>query len=195
MSTGTFADFGRPASIPRALFHDGIVIVGGSLAVACLAQLSVPVPGSPVPFTGQTLGVLLVGAALGSTRGMLCLLLYLGQGLSGLPVFAYGGAGLLHLSGPTGGYLMGFVVAAGVVGFLTEHGWDRRVWTTLLAMTLGTVIILASGLTWLWWMGANHALELAVYPFLPFAGVKILLAGQLLPLAWWIVGKSSKEVR
>jgi biotin transport system substrate-specific component len=147
--------------------------------------------GAPVPVTGQTFGVLMVAALLGRRRGVLCVLTYLAQGLAGLPVFAYGRAGLAAFLGPTGGYLAGFVVAAYVVGALAERGWDRRMPTTVLAMLLGNVAIYACGLTWLLCLDrllgkplGGGMLVVGLLPFLAGDAVKIALAAVLLPAGW-----------
>ena len=147
MITGlTVADLARPSERKLALCYDGAMVVGGSILIAVLAQIAI---GYPVPITGQTFGVLLAAALLGSRRGVLCVLTYLAEGLMGLPVFSQGRSGLGMILGPTGGYLVGFVLAAYVVGSLAERGWDRRVMTTMLAMVLGSVAMYACGLAWL----------------------------------------------
>src|SRR5215510_9056491 len=124
-------------SIARRRELDVALIALGSLVVAIAAQIAIPLPWTPVPITGQTLGVLLVGASLGFRRGALSMALYLAEGASGLPVFAGGAAGAVHLIGPTAGYLWSFPFVAALVGWLAEHGWDRRVWTAVAAMALG----------------------------------------------------------
>ncbi|MCH7520417.1 MAG: biotin transporter BioY, partial [Candidatus Marinimicrobia bacterium] len=135
--------------------------------------------------TGQTLAVLLVGALMGRVRGGVVMLLYLAEGVAGLPVFAGGGAGAAHLLGPTGGYLVGFVVAATVTGYLAERGWDRRFGTTLAAMLLGTVAIFVVGLAWLGlFTGTENLLAMGLYPFVPGAIAKIIVAAALVPQGW-----------
>ncbi len=124
------ADIFRPSVRRYAGVYDAALILGASLLIALSARIAVPVPFSPAPITGQTLAVLLVGALLGSRRGALSVLAYLAEGAMGLPVFAGGGAGILWLLGPTGGYLFGFIAAAFVTGWLAERGWDRRFVTT-----------------------------------------------------------------
>jgi biotin transport system substrate-specific component len=118
------------------LLYDAVLVVTGSVFIALLAQVAIPLPFSPVPITGQTFAVLLVGVLLGSRRGGLGVLLYLLEGAAGLPFFAGGTAGLARLAGPTGGYLVGFVVAAIVVGLLAERGWDRRIWGQVFILGL-----------------------------------------------------------
>ncbi len=190
MNKGSLADLARPAALPHAVLYDLSLALGGSLAVALLAQIAIPLPGSPVPLTGQTLGVLLVGATLGSYRGMLSLLLYLAEGACGLPVFAGGGTFLPA----TAGYLAGFVACAGCVGFLTERGWDRHFFSTLIAMAFGTLLIFAGGVLWLATsIGLGAALAQGFLPFLPAALLKITLSGLLLPAAWTLVGRKNRR--
>ncbi|MCS7251828.1 MAG: biotin transporter BioY, partial [Thermoflexus sp.] len=133
----------------RQLLTDAMLILGGSLFTALMAQISIPLPFTPVPITGQTLAVLLVGAALGSRRGALSIATYVLEGALGLPVFAGGTAGISRLQGPTGGYLIGFVAAALITGWLAERGWDRRPLSTALAMLAGNAVIYLFGLPWL----------------------------------------------
>jgi biotin transport system substrate-specific component len=189
MTHATVADIFRPRTAGRAIGYDLAAALVGSVLIALLAQAAV---GAPVPVTGQTLGVLLVGAALGSRRGALAALMYLAQGAAGLPVFAYGGFGLPYMLGPTGGYLFGFVPAAFVVGALAERGWDRKPLTTVAAMAVGNVVIYAVGATWLaiHLGSAGRALALGVAPFLIGDAIKIALAAALLPGAWKLLGRS-----
>ena len=194
-------------SVPRprtALFDAGLVIVG-SLVIAGLAQVAVHLRF--VPITGQTLGVLLVAAALGTGRGAGAVALYLAEGAVGLPVFAEGRSGVdyLFLQDPlhvTGGYLWGFLVAGAVVGFLAQRGWDRRLGSALGAMFLGNVVIYLIGLPWLaaslgipvveataspcdlTTAAGCDALELGLYPFVVGDTIKLLLAAGILPGAW-----------
>jgi len=185
MIRATYADLLRPSVKRYALLYDAALVIGGSMLVALSAQIAVYVPFSPVPVTAQTLAVLLMGMLLGSRRGSLCLLAYLAEGAAGLPVFAGGKAGLPHLFGPTGGYLVGFVVAAYIAGRLAERGWDRRADTTLLAMALGNAAIYAVGLPRLAaFVGIEKALPMGLYPFLIGDLVKLILAAVLLPVGW-----------
>ena len=191
----TYADILRPATKQRALLYDAALVVGGSLLIALSAQIAIPLPFSPVPVTGQTLAVLLTGALLGSRRGALSLLAYLAEGLAGLPVFSAGRAGLDHLRGPTGGYLVGFIAAAYLVGYLAERGWDRRPLTTALAMLAGNVALYLPGLAWLAkFVGPAHAPALGLYPFIVGDLLKIALATALLPGGWKLLrmGNASK---
>lgn len=166
---------------------DAILVVSGSLVVAALAQVAVVLPFTPVPITGQTLGVLLAGASLGAVRGGLALLLYLAEGLCGLPFFAGGAGGPAALAGPTGGYLVGFVGAAFLVGWLAERGWDRRVPTALAAFAAGQCVIYLVGLAWLAnFVGRERVLTAGLWPFLPGAALKMVAAAMLLPFGWKI---------
>jgi biotin transport system substrate-specific component len=180
------------AVLPRAGFWEqALLVVGFSVLNALAAQVAIPLPFSPVPITAQTFAVLVTGMLLGSRLGAAALVAYLAEGLSGVPVFAGGRAGPLVLLGPTGGYLVGFVASAYVVGWLAERGWDRRPWTTALAMALGNVVIYAAGVTWLAnLLGPTRALEQGLLPFLPGDLLKLILAATLLPAGWRLLGRA-----
>ncbi len=181
----TYADVFRPKVKPYTLLYDILCLVGGSLFVALTAQVAIPLPFSPVPITGQTLAVLLTGVLLGSRRAGLSISLYLLQGAAGLPVFAGGKAGIAHLLGPTGGYLLGFVPAAMLAGWLAEKGWDRRFGTAFTAVLLGNVVIYIFGLPWLaYFVGIERVLVAGCLPFIPGDLMKALLAMMMLPMGW-----------
>jgi biotin transport system substrate-specific component len=165
----------------RRIIHNILLVVGFSLLIGLSAQVAVPLPFTPVPITMQTLTVLLTGMLLGSRLGTATLLAYLAEGAAGLPVFAQGKAGLP--TGPTGGYLIGFVFAAALVGFLAERGWDRRWTTTLLAMVLGSLVIYAFGVTWLSTF-IPDAIAKGMLPFLIGDAIKIIIAIIVLPGGW-----------
>jgi biotin transport system substrate-specific component len=165
----------------RRIIHNILLVVGFSLLIGLSAQVAVPLPFTPVPITMQTLTVLLTGMLLGSRLGTATLLAYLAEGAAGLPVFAQGKAGLP--TGPTGGYLIGFVFAAALVGFLAERGWDRRWTTTLLAMVLGNLVIYAFGVTWLSTF-IPDAIAKGMLPFLIGDAIKIIIAIIVLPGGW-----------
>jgi biotin transport system substrate-specific component len=149
-----------------------------------------------VPITGQTLAVLLLGALLGIKRGSIAVVGYLGLGASGLPVFAGGASGVARLVGPTSGYLLGFVAAAVVVGWLSERGWDRHIGTTALAMVAGNLVIYLFGGAWLaQFVGWQRVLGLGVLPFLVGDVVKIGLAALALPLGWSLIGGRGSSSR
>lgn len=161
------------------LAKDVLLVLGFSVLVALSAQVTIPLPFTPVPITGQTFGVLLTGAVLGSRRGALSLGTYLGIGALGVPVFARSG-------GPaTWGYLAGFVLAAFVVGWLAEWGWDRSYRRSLAAMLVGNVVLYIPGLLWLaQYVGADRAIPLGLLPFIPGDVAKLLLAAAALPTTW-----------
>jgi len=195
MSSVVLADVTMPrswrANANARLLASAALVVVGSVLTALAAQVSIPLPFTPVPITGQTFAVLLVGAALGSRRGAASMALYLAEGLAGLPVFAGGKAGLAVLLGPTGGYLIGFIAAAFVTGWFAERGWDRRPLTTTLAMVLGNVVIYLFGVSWLSvFVGVAKAPLLGMIPFLPGDLLKIVLATIALPGAWWILRRT-----
>lgn len=184
------ADLIRPQARPHGLAYDALLIAAGSLVVAISALIQIRLPFTPVPITAQTLAVLLIGALLGSRRGGLTLLAYLGEGFAGLPVFSGGGFGLAHLLGPTGGYLFGFVAAAFLVGWVAERGWDRRPVTAFAAMTFGNLVIYAFGVGWLAGMvGLSQALALGAAPFVLGDLLKIALGTALLPLGWRVLAR------
>ncbi|MFS8866598.1 biotin transporter BioY [Synechococcus sp. H65.1] len=185
--------------LPRpSRVRDLLLVVGGSLVVAALAQVRIPLPFTPVPITGQTFGVMLVGAGLGARLGFLALLLYLLEGLLGLPFFSGGGAGLKHLTGATGGYLLAFPLAAALMGWFVERwGADRSPWKMAAAMLSCSVLIYALGATWLGvWLNENvgptsvlAVLSKGVFPFIPGDGLKCGLAAVLLPATWRWLGR------
>ncbi len=187
----TMADAARPAALSPArartpaLAYELLLVLAGSALIAVSAWVAIPLPFSPVPITGQTFAVLLVGSALGSRRGAASALAYLAEGAWGLPVFAGGAAGLHVLASTTGGYLAGFVLGAFVCGALAERGWDRRPLSTVASMLLGNLAILVPGLFWLSrFVGPGRVLALGLFPFIPGDVVKIALAAAVLPLGW-----------
>lgn len=184
-TTVTYADIVRPHTRSRALFYDIALIVSGSLLIALTAQIAIPLPFTPVPITGQLFGVLIIPAFLGSRRGILAVAAYLAEGLAGLPFFAGGMAGPAILMGTTGGYLIGFLIAAMVVGYLAEQGWDRKVGSTFLMMAFAVLIDYAFGAIWLsHFVSSSMILDLGVLPFVIGDALKISLAALLLPAGW-----------
>jgi biotin transport system substrate-specific component len=168
------------------------LVIAFAALTAVLAQLRIPLPGTPVPVTGQTLGVLVAGGVLGMRAGALSQALYLLVGLVGLPVFTDAGSGWEVVSGATGGYLVGFVAAAALVGWLVERGEDRHVVTSATAMLAGTAVIYVVGAAWLARTlgvpvvtadGTANAVTLGVVPFVVGDLLKITLAGTLFPAA------------
>lgn len=176
------------AVAPAGVAWRATAVVAGSALIALAAQVRLPLPFSPVPVTGQTFAVLLVGAALGARLGGASAGLYVLEGLIGLPVYAGGDAGLATLAGPTGGYLVGFVVAAAVVGALAQRGWDRRFGSAVLAMLAGEAAIYVFGLAWLARFPLPVGLlDAGLLPFLIGDAYKLLLAALALPTAWRFV--------
>jgi biotin transport system substrate-specific component len=177
-----------PRRLPR-LLTDTLLIVGATILIAASARLSIRLPFTPVPITGQTFAVLLTGMLLGARRGGLALLLYLVEGASGLPVFAGGAAGVGVLFGKTGGYLWSYPLAGALTGWLAERGWDRRPHGAALAMALGSLLILVTGSLWLSLFvgGLTNGFLLGMLPFLPGDTVKLALAAALLPGGWALV--------
>lgn len=168
-----------------------VALIGGAvLLTALLAQVSIPVPGSPVPITGQTLAVMLVGTTMGLRRGAAAMGAYVLLGALGVPIYADGEAGLAVVVGPTGGYLVGFVLAAAVMGRLAERGWDRTPLRMLALGLLGQALIFGVGVPWLALvagMGPAEAIAAGFTPFIVGGLVKAALAGALLPAAWRVV--------
>ena len=173
-----------------AAFHGAAVLFVTVLTIAA-AQVSIPLPFTPVPFTLQPMVVLVGGAALGARLGMTSQLLYIAVGLAGLPVFAASPVlpqGFARLLGPTGGYLMSYPLAAFVAGYLAQRGFDRRYLTSVLAMAAGLAIIFACGVAWIAFgtphAGLSTAVQTGLIPFIPADIVKICLAATVLPAAW-----------
>ena len=189
----TIADFLVPITVAERLdtrVRDSILIVTGALFVY-LTSLVV-VPHEPVPWTGQTFGVLMVGGALGLRRGLLAVALYVLLGYVGLPFFAEGKSGASVILGATGGYLIGFIVAAAVVGRLAELGWDRRIAGAFGAMVVGNVVIYLIGLPWLAVvlnMTPSEAIAAGLTPFIFWDAIKLAVAAGIFPVAWWLIGR------
>jgi len=207
---------GRAGSRSRVAYSVALV-VGGSLAMAGLAQLSIKLPFTPVPITGQTLGVLLIGASMGPLLGGASLALYLVEGWIGLPFFAEGMHGstatLFNPSAllPSAGYLWGFIVAAALVGWLSRRGWDRTLRSAIGAMFIGELALYVVGVAWLAAalnvpmvdsgtvgtcgskLAGCDALELGLYPFLIGDVLKLLLAAVVLPTTWRLLGKPGRS--
>ncbi|MCW2882180.1 MAG: BioY protein [Sphaerisporangium sp.] len=170
--------------IPGAAVRDVLLVTGGAGLTGLTAQISLHTPFSPVPFTLQTLAVLLVGATLGTVRGALSMLLYLVAGAAGVPWYAGHGHGV---GGPAFGYVVGFVFAAALAGELARRGHDRGVAGTIGLMALGNVVIYLFGTSWLaadLQLGAGQAVAAGVTPFLVADALKIAIAAGLLPVAW-----------
>ena len=205
----TLGDFFFPVFLGERLGArlQGLALaVVGAAIVAASAQIVIPLPGTPVPITGQTFGVLLVGAALGARRGLASMALYLALGILGAPVFREGShgverffsatdSGVLQLA-PTGGYLIGMLFAGWIVGRLADLGWDRSVIGTIGAMAIGSLVIYTCGVPWL--AAAAHleiggAIEKGVPPFLFGDAIKLALATAVFPSAWWYVNHGRSD--
>ncbi|MGC6497356.1 MAG: biotin transporter BioY [Candidatus Puniceispirillaceae bacterium] len=170
--------------ISRLLAQLVFILAGGTL-LAASAQFKVMVPPSPVPITGQTLVVLMIGMAFGPRLGAITVIAYILAGLRGLPVFAGGGAGLPVLVGTSGGYLVGFVAAAFVIGLLAQRGMDRSILRTALAMVVGTLVIYLFGFAWLASLiGMEKAFLFGIQPYLWGDAMKLVVAACLMPAAW-----------
>ncbi len=166
------------------------LVVAFSLLTALSAQIVIPV--GPVPITGQTFAVLLTGALLGSRLGAAAMTLYLIEGASGLPFFYGGNWGIHHLMGPTGGYLIAFPAAAFVTGAFAEHGWDRHYLTAVVAMAVGSLVIIFGGFAWLLqFMPPTVAFHAGVSKFIIGDIIKILLAAAVLPTGWALLKRKA----
>lgn len=180
----------------RSLATDLGLIAAGTALTAAAAQISIPM--WPVPITGQTFAVLFVGTVLGATRGAISMGFYMLLGAVGLPIFTAGKSGLAYIAGPTGGYLIGFVLAAVVTGWLAQRQWDRKVLGTFVSFLAGTVAIYAVGLPWLsvalGQLGLPHdlaaTLQAGLLPFIPGDILKAALAAALVPTTWKLLNRS-----
>jgi biotin transport system substrate-specific component len=171
----------------RGIVRNVLFVAGGAALIGLCAQLYVYLPGNPVPITGQTFAVLFVAAGLGLARGVSATMVYAVGGLVGVPWFAQGSSGLVTASF---GYILGFILAAAVVGYLAERGWTSRAWRTVVVMVLGNVVIYVVGVTWLktaTGMGWSKAISLGMTPFLVGDAIKIALAAGAFTAAWAII--------
>jgi len=164
------------------------------------AQISLPLPFTPVPFTFQPMVVLVGAAALGSRLGVASQVLYLALGIAGLPVFAFSPTlpqGMARLFGPTGGYLMSYPFAAFLTGWLAERGFDRRYLSAVLAMICGLAVVFTGGVSWLMIgpprLGLSAALAAGFYPFVVADFVKLLVASSVMPVLWKITGRADQR--
>jgi biotin transport system substrate-specific component len=183
----------RLAVFPRTnALTNVLLVLAGTGFVALAAQVSISLPFTPVPITGQTFAVVLVGASLGALLGLASLGLYVFVGALGAPIYADHTHGWDVLTGPTGGYILGFVLAAVMTGYLAQHRWDRRFSSAVAAMLTGNVVIYLTGLPWLAHeIGTDleGTLEAGLYPFVVGDLLKLYLAGALLPAAWRLVAR------
>jgi biotin transport system substrate-specific component len=204
--TSTNHSFGRFPSMSTAAIHrplvladtlsgsrlrDAALVAGGAGLTVLGAQIAIHVPPSPVPVTGQTLAVVIAGAALGARRGAASQLLYLLLGLF-LPVYSDGASGIDVIWGATGGYIVGFIVAAGLIGWIAERGYDRHRITAMLAFAAGQLAIFAIGVPWLavsTGMSWGDAIHNGFIIFIAGGIMKAVLAGMITPAAWRFVNR------
>lgn len=178
--------------VPSSIVSNAALIVGGAMFVGLLAQISIPLSFTPVPVTGQTLGVLLVGPALGGRRAMASLVLYVAAGLAGVPWFAHGASGY---PSATFGYLLGFVLASYVLGIAAQRGVDRSILRSVPAMLLAEVVVFAFGVTWLKFAldaSVSQAIAWGLTPFVLGEVMKAVVAGLTLPVAWRIADRAPR---
>jgi biotin transport system substrate-specific component len=184
----TLAGYIWPDTASLNWLRAAVLVLLGSLFVAACAQINVPLP--IVPITLQSFAVLTVGAALGWRLGAAALILYAVEGAAGLPVFAQFRAGPAVLLGPTGGYILGFVIAAAFVGWLAQRGFDRNAFKMFFAMLVGAALIYLPGLPWLaQFTGWERVLETGLYPFIWGDLIKAALAAMLFPAAWLLLDR------
>jgi biotin transport system substrate-specific component len=189
----TLADFLVPIPVGERLnarVRHIILIAAGAAFIYLTARFSIP--RDPIPWTGQTFGILVVGGALGARRGFTAVTLYVLLGLIGLPFFAEGKGGSAVILGQSGGYIIGFVVAGTIVGRLAELGWDRRFSGAVAMMLVGTVVIYAIGLPWLSYvrhLSVADTISGGLAPFIVWDTVKLLVAAGIFPVAWWLIGR------
>ena len=170
------------------------LVLAGTIFLSVMAQIAFPIPGSPVPVTGQTLGVLLLGTAYGAGLGFSTMAFYLLIGILGAPVFASGSHGLELVIGATGGYLVGMLFASLVLGALAGRKWDQKIRTVIPTMIIGSTIVFTFGLIWLQQFSGQSwswTLEKGLLPFLPGEILKIAIASTALPTLWRFISKRS----
>ena len=185
----------KSAFITRSTVASQIsLILTGTVFLAVMAQIAFPIPGSPVPFTGQTLGVLLLATAYGAGLGASTVAFYLLKGMAGAPIFSSGTSGIERIVGPTGGYLVGMFISSLVLGALSGRKWDQKIKTVIPTMIIGNLIIFAIGLLWLnQYTGQSWlwTFEKGFTPFIFGEIIKIAIASTALPAVWKYVAKRS----
>jgi biotin transport system substrate-specific component len=189
MNSSTIANLVWPQTNSNMLLRNIALAVIGSIVVAIAAQINIPMV--PVPMTLQTLAVLAIGAAFGARLGAATLALYAVEGAAGIPVFAQMKAGTAVIAGPTGGYIIGFIIAAALVGYLAELGWSRNIVKMIGAALLGAVVLYIPGLIWLHQFanGWAQTLEWGITPFILGDILKAIIAGLGFKAAWSTLGK------
>lgn len=185
----------RASLIPRSTaLSNAVLLASGVLGLAALAQIALPIPGSPVPVTGQTLGVLILGTTYGSTLGAATFATYILAGIAGAPVFANSGSGVDRLFGATGGYLVGMLVATFVLGQLARFRFDQKFLTALPSMLIGTVTTFSFGLVWLHKFSGQSwswTINAGLTPFIVGEVLKIAIAGTSMPAIWRVVNRKN----
>ncbi|MBL6989846.1 MAG: biotin transporter BioY [Bacteriovoracaceae bacterium] len=167
-------------SLSKSLTDNLLLVLFGSWAIALLAQIAIPLGFTPIPITGQTFGILLIGALYGGKRSLITTIFYVVQGAFGLPFFAKGASGFAVLLGPTGGYLLGMIIAATVMGYLAEKKYDQAWKSSLPLFFIGHLIIFCFGLAWLGnFVGYQNVISLGLLPFLPGLIIKTILAASI----------------
>ncbi len=178
----------------RGIVMDGVLVAAGAAVTAIAAQVVVPI--WPVPITGQTLAVLLVGSSLGALRGALAMVLYAVLGVVGLPVFSDASSGIGVVLGPSGGYIIGFIFSAAFTGWIAQRSWDRRILRAILAFLGGTVLTFAVGLPWLSFaLGLNlfETLEAGLFPFIVGGIIKMLIAAGIITVGWTYIDREDRR--
>lgn len=195
----TIADYLVPVRVGdrvSPVIRNIVFVLAGALLIYLTARVAFPRPDSPVPYTLQNFGILLVGGALGMRRGGAAASVYVALGVIGLPFFAEGKGGIAIIWGATGGYLLGFIVASALVGWLAELGWDRKIGAAIGATLLGTLVIYAIGVPWLavsTGMSPSAAIQQGLLPYVVVDTLKLLGAAAIFPAAWWVVGRRPSE--
>ncbi|CAN5176006.1 biotin transporter BioY [soil metagenome] len=197
MSTVSLS-LGRPTLadrlLSRGIVSDLILIASGAALTSILAQAAIPL--WPVPITGQTLAVLIVGSSLGAVRGALSMLLYALLGIVGLPVFSDQAHGIGVVFGPTGGYIVGFILAAALTGWRAQRSWDRKILKAFVAFLVGSAVTFAIGLPWLaitLGLTLEQTLQAGLYPFIIGGIIKAILAAGFIRLAWFGVQRNDES--
>jgi biotin transport system substrate-specific component len=186
----------RQGILENKVVFDTTLVVAGCLFMALLAQIRIPLPFTPVPITGQTLGVLLVGGLLGTRLGLFSMLVYLVAGTVGLPFFAGGSSGVEVWQGATIGYLVSYPIVSALMGWFAERGWDRSFGMMLLGMAIGSAVIYLFGAGWMvlgLGRGVGEALMLGVVPFLIGDAIKAAIAAGVLPGGWKLLGSEKQH--
>ena len=193
----TIADFLVPISVGERLnarLRHILLIATGALFIYLTSKFVIP--RDPIPWTGQTFGVLVVGGALGARRGFAAVALYVLLGLVGLPFFAEGKGGTAVILGASGGYLIGFIVAGAVVGRLAELGWDRHIGGAVAMMLIGSAVIYAIGLPWLAYvlnLSPQDMIAKGLTPFIVWDAAKLAVAAAIFPASWWLIDRRPED--